>query len=102
MVCGCVAAAFVGRFGQFASFAGRRQRSQGWLYLRGLMLDGRRESMVPTAERLGWAISGCGSSSPPRTATMRRRLAVRAHQAVGAVARVLDGSGHLKDGDASG
>lgn len=37
----------------FASFARHEQRSNGRLYLRGLMLDGRRKSMVPMAERLG-------------------------------------------------
>lgn len=37
----------------FASLPRRDQRAKGSLYLRGLMLDGRRKSMQPMAERLG-------------------------------------------------
>ncbi|MFJ9847649.1 transposase, partial [Kitasatospora sp. NPDC101155] len=33
--------------------ARRDQRAKGELYLRGLMLDGKRKSMQPMAERLG-------------------------------------------------
>ncbi|WP_256178305.1 transposase, partial [Kitasatospora aureofaciens] len=35
------------------SLARRDQRAKGELYLRGLMLDGKRKSMQPMAERLG-------------------------------------------------
>ena len=34
-------------------FARRDQRGKGELYLRGLLLDGKRKSMQPMAERLG-------------------------------------------------
>ena len=37
----------------FQPFARSEQRVNGGLYLRGLMLDGRRKSMVLMAERLG-------------------------------------------------
>ena len=42
---------FAGRM--FGGFARRDQRAKGELYLRGLMLDGKRKSMQPMAERLG-------------------------------------------------
>jgi SRSO17 transposase len=35
------------------SLARRDQRAKGELYVRGLMLDGKRKSMQPMAERLG-------------------------------------------------
>lgn len=37
----------------FGGFARRDQRAKGELYLRGLMLDGKRKSMQPMAQRLG-------------------------------------------------
>ncbi|WP_221891116.1 transposase, partial [Microbispora sp. KK1-11] len=37
----------------FAPLARRDQRAKGLTYLRGLLLDGRRKSMQPMAERLG-------------------------------------------------
>ncbi|MFB8062083.1 transposase, partial [Kitasatospora purpeofusca] len=37
----------------FAPLARRDQRAKGGLYLRGLLLEGRRKSMQPVAERLG-------------------------------------------------
>nr|WP_162940113.1 transposase [Gryllotalpicola protaetiae] len=42
---------FVGEV--LASLARKDQRSEGGLYLRGLMLEGRRQSMQPMGERLG-------------------------------------------------
>ena len=39
------------------------QRATGGLYLRGLMLDGRRKWMSPWLRALGWITSGCSSSS---------------------------------------
>lgn len=41
---------FAGRM--FGGFARRDQQAKGELYLRGLMLDGKRKSMQPMAERL--------------------------------------------------
>jgi DDE superfamily endonuclease len=46
--------------------ARKDQRAAGELYVRGLLTDGRRKSMQPMAERLGWIISGCSSSPRPR------------------------------------
>ncbi|MFJ4008762.1 transposase [Streptomyces sp. NPDC090026] len=51
-------AAVRGRLEEFASevftpLVRRDQRQKGALYLRGLLLDGRRKSMQPMAERLG-------------------------------------------------
>lgn len=37
----------------FASLSRKDQRAKGGLYLRGLMLEGRRKSMQPMGERLG-------------------------------------------------
>ncbi|WP_211222531.1 transposase, partial [Actinokineospora enzanensis] len=37
----------------FGGFARRDQRAKGELYVRGLMLDGKRKSMQPMAARLG-------------------------------------------------
>jgi SRSO17 transposase len=45
----------------FEGFARADQRATGLRYLRGLMLDGRRKSMQPMAELLGWIISSCSS-----------------------------------------
>jgi len=88
----------------FASFVRREQRLNGGLYLRGLMLDGRRKSMQPMAERLGvdhQRLQQFITSSTWDYVAVRRRLAARALQVVGAQAWVLDDTGHLKDGDAS-
>jgi DDE superfamily endonuclease len=37
------------------------QRAKGELYLRVLLMGGRRKSMQPMAKRLGWTIKGCSS-----------------------------------------
>jgi SRSO17 transposase len=82
----------------------RDQRVNGGLYLRGLMLDGRRKSMQPMAERLGvdhQRLQQFVTSSTWSFAAVRRRLAARAVGLVGPRAWVLDDTGHVKDGDAS-
>jgi SRSO17 transposase len=88
----------------FAPFARREQRLNGGLYLRGLMLDGRRKSMQPMAERLGvdhQRLQQFITSSTWDYVAVQRRLAAKALQVVGPEAWVLDDTGHLKDGDAS-
>ncbi|KOX19733.1 hypothetical protein ADK67_32640 [Saccharothrix sp. NRRL B-16348] len=88
----------------FASFSRREQRLNGGLYLRGLMLDGRRKSMQPMAERLGvdhQRLQQFITSSTWGHTAVRRRLAERAIAAVAPDAWVLDDTGHVKDGDAS-
>ena len=88
----------------FTSFARREQRLNGGLYLRGLMLDGRRKSMQPMAERLEvdhQRLQQFITSSTWDYAAVRRRLAARAVDVVAPDAWVLDDTGDLKDGDAS-
>ncbi|MED7925763.1 transposase [Nonomuraea sp. LP-02] len=68
------------------------------------MLDGRRKSMVPMAERLGvdhQRLQQFITSSTWDYVAVRRRLAARATQVIDGDAWVLDDTGHLKDGDAS-
>ncbi|MBC6463880.1 transposase, partial [Actinomadura sp. HBU206391] len=88
----------------FAPLVRRDQRINGGLYLRGLMLDGRRKSMQPMAERLGvdhQRLQQFITSSTWDYVAVRRRLAVKTAEVVAAGAWVLDDTGHLKDGDAS-
>lgn len=88
----------------FAPFVRREQHLNGGLYLRGLMLDGRRKSMQPMAERLGvdhQRLQQFITSSTWDYTAVRRRLAARALRVVTPEAWVLDDTGHLKDGDAS-
>jgi SRSO17 transposase len=88
----------------FVPFVRREQRVNGGLYLRGLMLDGRRKSMVPMAERLGvdhQRLQQFITSSTWDYTAVRCRLADRAVGVVGADAWVVDDTGHVKDGSAS-
>ncbi|WP_101377025.1 IS701 family transposase [Saccharopolyspora spinosa] len=88
----------------FTSFGRREQRLNGGLYLRGLMLDGRRKSMQPMAERVGvdhQRLQQFITSSTWSYVAVRRRLAKRAVDVVTPDAWVLDDTGHEKDGDAS-
>ena len=82
----------------FAPFARREQRLNGGLYLRGLMLDGRRKSMQPMAERLGvdhQRLQQFMTSSTWDFVAMRRRLAARAQEVVAPVAWVSMTPGSL-------
>jgi SRSO17 transposase len=88
----------------FTPFVRREQRLNGGLYLRGLMLDGRRKSMQPMAERLGvdhQRLQQFITSSTWDFVAVRRRLADRSLRVVAPQAWVLDDTGHVKDGDAS-
>jgi SRSO17 transposase len=88
----------------FAPLARADQRAKGETYLRGLLLDGRRKSMQPMAERLGvdhQRLQQFITSSTWDYVTVRRRLAARSLQVVKPEAWVLDDTGHLKDGDGS-
>src|SRR4051794_41000963 len=49
----------------FAPLARADQRNKGTTYVRGLLLDGRRKSMQPMAERLGVDPRGLQQSLPP-------------------------------------
>ena len=70
----------------FASLPRADQRSKGNLYVRGLMLDGRRKSMQPMGVRLGvdyQQLQQFVSSSPWKVEPVRRVLVRRALQLIG-------------------
>ncbi|MEX5713147.1 IS701 family transposase [Parafrankia sp. FMc6] len=80
------------------------QRAKGELYLRGLMLDGKRKSLQPMAERL--EVDHQGLQQFLRNSTweygeVRRRLAGWAVEFVAPEALVIDDTGFPKDGSAS-
>ncbi|MFD4118204.1 IS701 family transposase [Streptomyces niveus] len=88
----------------FAPLVRRDQREKGALYLRGLLLDGRRKSMQPMAGRLGidhQRLQQFMTSSTWSVQEVRARLAWRAVRAVRPQAWVLDDTGFPKDGKAS-
>jgi SRSO17 transposase len=88
----------------FAPLARRDQRDKGVAYVRGLLLDGRRKSMQPMAERLGVDHQGLQqfvSSSTWAVEPVRERLARRAVTVIDPDAWVLDDTGFVKDGTAS-
>src|SRR5688500_20173064 len=80
------------------------QRDRGATYVRGLLLDGRRKSMQPMAERLGVDHQGLQqlvSSSTWTVEPVRQRLARRAVAVIAPDAWVVDDTGFVKDGTAS-
>ncbi len=88
----------------FAPLVRRDQRAKGGLYLRGLLLEGRRKSMQPMAERLGvdhQQFQQFMTSSTWSVAGVRARLARRAVRAVRPEVWVVDDTGLPKDGKAS-
>ena len=88
----------------FAPLARRDQRDKGATYVRGLLLDGRRKSMQPMAERLGVDHQGLQqfvSSSTWAVEPVRERLARRAIEVIAPDAWVVDDTGFVKDGTAS-
>src|SRR3982751_4139678 len=88
----------------FASIPRSDQRAKGETYLRGLLLDGRRKSMQPMAQRLGVDHQGLQqfvTTSTWDTTAVRARLAGRAVALIGPVAWVLDDTGFPKDGTSS-
>jgi SRSO17 transposase len=90
---------FAGRM--FSGFARRDQRAKGQLYLRGLMLDGKRKSMQPMAERLGvdhQQLQQFVTTSTWDHVEVRRRLAGWAGEFVAPDALVIDDTGFPKDG----
>src|SRR4051794_30627269 len=88
----------------FAPLARADQRDKGAAYVRGLLLDGRRKSMQPMAERLGVDHQGLQqflSSSTWAVEPVRARLARRAVEVIAPQAWVVDDTGFPKDGAAS-
>jgi SRSO17 transposase len=88
----------------FAPLSRSDQRDKGATYVRGLLLDGRRKSMQPMAERLGVDHQGLQqfvSSSTWAVEPVRERLARRAIEVIAPDAWVVDDTGFPKDGTAS-
>ncbi|MED7828040.1 IS701 family transposase [Streptomyces chiangmaiensis] len=79
----------------------RDQRDKGELYVRGLMLDGKRKSMQPMAERLGvnhQQLQQFISSSTWDYVEVRRRVARWAAAHIAPEAYAIDDTGFPKDG----
>jgi SRSO17 transposase len=88
----------------FAPLNRSDQRDKGSTYVRGLLLDGRRKSMQPMAERLGVDHQGLQqfvSSSTWAVEPVRERLARKAVAVIAPEAWVVDDTGFVKDGTAS-
>ncbi|WP_116211586.1 IS701 family transposase [Streptomyces olivoreticuli] len=88
----------------FAPLARADQRAKGQLYMRGLLLDGRRKSMQPMAQRLGvdhQVLQQFVTSSTWPAAAVRMGLARRAVGVVRPEVWVVDDTGFPKDGDFS-
>ncbi|MDX2809489.1 IS701 family transposase, partial [Streptomyces scabiei] len=89
----------------FGSFPRRDQRRWGECYLRGLMLDGRRKSVQPMAERLPdgnmQALQQFVSQSPWDPLPVRRRIAGRLCEVVRPEVWVIDDVSFPKCGKAS-
>ncbi|MFD7284126.1 transposase [Streptomyces sp. NPDC059862] len=84
------------------SLARRDQQAKGELYVRSLMLDGKRKSMQPMAERLGvdhhQQLQQFISSSTWDYVEVRRRVARWAAAHLAPEAYAIDDSGFPKDG----
>src|SRR3954468_826474 len=77
------------------------QRAKGELYLRGLMLDGKRKSMQPMAARLGvdhQQLQQFVTSSTWDHVGVRKRIARWADEFIDPDAYVIDDTGFPKDG----
>lgn len=88
------------------AFAREDQRRWGRVHLRGLLTDGQRKSVEPTAARLGedgnrQAPAGFITTSPWDPAHIRAQLARRMEEAIRPEALVFDDTGFSKDGTAS-
>jgi len=80
------------------------QRAKGELYVRGLMLDGKRKSMQPMAARLGvdhQQLQQFVTSSTWDHVEVRKRLARWAESFIEPRAYVIDDTGFPKDGSES-
>lgn len=89
----------------FEPMARKDQRRWGEIYLRGLMLDGKRKSIEPMAARLEDGDEQClqqfVNQSPWPWGPVRRRLALRMDAEVEPQAWVIDDTGFPKFGDKS-
>jgi SRSO17 transposase len=86
----------------FESLPRKDQRARGVCYLRGLMLEGRRKSVEPMAQRLGevhyQALHHFVAVSPWDWRPVRRRLAERLVGVLAPTAWAVDDTGFPKDG----
>src|SRR6516225_6281888 len=86
----------------FVPLARRDQRRWGEVYLRGLMLDGKRKSIEPMAARLGDGDEQClqqfVNQSPWAWAPVRARLARKLSAVIAPEAWVVDDTGFPKFG----
>jgi SRSO17 transposase len=91
--------------GVFEPLARADQRRWGEVYLRGLMLDGKRKSIQPMAQRLPdgdeQALQQFVSQSPWDWRPVRQRLATQMTAAVDPDAWIIDDTGFPKFGNAS-
>jgi SRSO17 transposase len=89
----------------FESMARKDQCRWGEVYLRGLMLDGKRKSIEPMAARLQDGDEQClqqfVNQSPWRWEPVRQRLAIRMSAEISPQAWVIDDTGFPKFGDKS-
>jgi SRSO17 transposase len=93
---------FVGEV--FSSLARKDQREKAGLYARGLMLDGRRKSMQPMAQRLQvdhQQLQQFVTTSPWDVVPVRKTLSRKACDLIAPDAWVIDDTGFVKDGDRS-
>ena len=92
--------AFAGEM--FASLARSDQRRWGEVYLRGLMLDGRRKSIEPMAARLIDGDEQClqqfVNQSPWEWGPVRKQLATRLTSEIAPLAWIVDDTGFPKAG----
>src|SRR5438128_12412614 len=89
----------------FESMARKDQRRWGEVYLRGLMLDGKRKSVQPMAERLQDGDEQClqqfVNQSPWAWEPVRERLATRMQAELDPDAWIVDDTGFPKAGRSS-
>ncbi|MBS9371372.1 IS701 family transposase [Rhodococcus sp. B50] len=88
----------------FSSLTRKDQRATAGVYTRGLMLDGRRKSMQPMAERLGvdhQRLQQFVTTSPWDVVPVRKTLSRRTCDLIEPDAWVIDDTGFAKDGDRS-
>lgn len=89
----------------FSSLIRKDRRAVAGLYLRGVMLDGRRKSMQPTAQRLRVdhpRLQQFVTTSPWDVVPVRRTLSRKACGLIGPDAWVVDDTGFAKDGTLRG